>query len=48
MDATHGTNQLRWKLFTLMVRSEVGVWAPVAHILSPSRLPRLLMLASAR
>jgi hypothetical protein len=33
MDSTHKTNQLEWKLFTLMVRNEHAHWLPVAHAL---------------
>ncbi len=34
MDATHNTNTLKWKLFTIMARSEHGRWIPCAHMLS--------------
>ena len=34
MDATHNTNTLKWKLFTVMARSEDGRWIPCAHMLS--------------
>ena len=33
MDATHNTNRLHWKLFTVMVRHEYGNWIPGAHML---------------
>ena len=31
IDSTHKTNQLEWKLFTLMVRDQYASWHPVAH-----------------
>jgi hypothetical protein len=31
IDSTHKTNQLEWKLFTLMVRDEYSYWHPTAH-----------------
>ncbi|KAH9203596.1 hypothetical protein DL95DRAFT_501919 [Leptodontidium sp. 2 PMI_412] len=31
IDSTHKTNQLEWKLFTLMVRDQYACWHPVAH-----------------
>jgi hypothetical protein len=31
IDSTHKTNQLEWKLFTLMVRDEYACWHPAAH-----------------
>jgi MULE transposase domain len=31
VDSTHKTNQLEWKLFTLMVRDKYASWHPVAH-----------------
>ncbi len=34
MDSTHKSNQLSWKLFTVMVRDEHGSWILCAHILS--------------
>lgn len=34
MDSTHSTNQLKWKLFTLMIRDEYGSWIPGAHMLA--------------
>ena len=36
MDSTHNTNTLKWKLFTVMARSEHGRWIPCAHMLSPT------------
>ena len=33
IDSTHKTNQLEWKLFTLMARDEYGCWHPTAHAL---------------
>ena len=33
MDATHNTNRLHWKLFTVMIRDEYGNWIPGVHIL---------------
>ena len=34
MDSTHNSNSLKWKLFTLMARSEHGRWIPCAYMLS--------------
>ena len=34
MDSSHHTNHLKWKLFTVMVRSEYGRWIPYAHMLT--------------
>jgi hypothetical protein len=31
IDSTHKTNQLEWKLFTLMARDQYACWHPVAH-----------------
>ena len=36
MDSTHNTNTLKWKLFTIMSRSEHGRWVFCAHMLSPT------------
>ena len=36
MDSTHNSNALKWKLFTVMARSEHGRWLPCAHMLSPT------------
>ena len=36
MDFTHNSNALKWKLFTVMARSEHGKWIPCAHMLSPT------------
>jgi hypothetical protein len=33
IDSTHKTNQLEWKLFTLMARDNFGCWHPLAHAL---------------
>jgi MULE transposase domain len=33
IDSTHKTNQLEWKLFTLIVRDQYASWLPVAHSL---------------
>ena len=33
IDATHNTNRLHSKLFTVMIRHEYGNWIPEAHIL---------------
>jgi hypothetical protein len=33
IDSTHKTNQLEWKLFTIMVRDKFGCWHPAAHTL---------------
>lgn len=34
MDATHNTNEMKWLLYTLMVRQKHGKWIPGAHILT--------------
>ena len=34
MDSTHNKNQLKWKLFTVMLGDEHGSWIPSAHILT--------------
>jgi hypothetical protein len=31
IDSTHKTNQLEWKLFTIMARDQYAYWHPVAH-----------------
>jgi hypothetical protein len=31
IDSTHKTNQLEWKLFTLMARDQYSSWHPLAH-----------------
>ena len=31
IDSTHKTNQLEWKLFTLMARDQYACWHPLAH-----------------
>lgn len=31
IDSTYKTNSLNWKLFTLMVRNNRGLWLPCAH-----------------
>jgi hypothetical protein len=31
IDSTHKTNQLEWKLFTIMTRDQYACWHPVAH-----------------
>ena len=36
MDATHNSNALKWKLFTVMARSEHGKWVPCVFMLSPT------------
>jgi hypothetical protein len=33
IDSTHKTNQLEWKLFTIIVRDKYASWHPVTHIL---------------
>jgi hypothetical protein len=33
INSTHKTNQLEWKLFTLIVRDQYACWHPVAHAL---------------
>ena len=42
MDSTHKTNQLEWKLFTIMVRDEHGCWIPVAHALISNEFGELI------
>jgi len=34
MDSTNDTNELRWPLYSLMVRDRYGSWQPVAHFLT--------------
>jgi hypothetical protein len=34
LDSTHNSNILGWKLFTLIVRDEQGIYVPCAHFLS--------------
>jgi hypothetical protein len=34
MNSTHNTNQLKWKLFTLMIRDEYDSWILEVHILT--------------
>ncbi len=34
MDSTYKSNQLSWKLFTLMIQNEHGSWIPGAHMVS--------------
>jgi hypothetical protein len=31
IDSTHKTNQLEWKLFTIMARDQYTCWHPIAH-----------------
>jgi len=42
MDSTHKTNQLEWKLFTLMVRDKFTCWHPVAHALLSNEFGELI------
>jgi hypothetical protein len=42
MDSTHKTNQLEWKLFTLMVRDQYACWHPVAHALLSNEFSELI------
>lgn len=37
MDAMHNSKALKWKLFTVIARSEHGKWLPYAHMLSPTK-----------
>ena len=30
-DSTHKTNQLEWKLFTIMIRDSFACWRPIVH-----------------
>jgi hypothetical protein len=34
MDSTHDTNELKWQLYNLLIRDEVGQWIIGAHILT--------------
>jgi hypothetical protein len=42
IDSTHKTNQLEWKLFTLMVRDTHACWLPVAHALVSNEFGELI------
>jgi MULE transposase domain len=42
MDSTHKTNQLEWKLFTIMVRDTYACWLPVAHALMSNEFGELI------
>ena len=42
MDSTHKTNQLEWKLFTIMVRDKHACWLPVAHALMSNEFGELI------
>ncbi len=42
MDSTHKTNQLEWKLFTLMVRDKHACWLPVAYGLLSNEFGELI------
>jgi hypothetical protein len=42
MDSTHKTNQLKWKLFTIIVRDNYGCWVPVAHALLSNEFGELI------
>jgi len=42
MDSTHKTNQLEWKLFTIMVRDTYACWLPVAHALLSNEFGELI------
>jgi len=42
IDSTHKTNQLEWKLFTLMVRDLYACWLPVAHALMSNEFGELI------
>lgn len=34
MDATHNSNEMRWLLYTLMIRQKHGKWIPCAYMLT--------------
>ena len=42
MDLTYKTNQLEWKLFTIMVRDEYACWLPIAHALMSHEFGELI------
>jgi len=42
MDATHYTNEMRWLLYTLMVRNKEGNWIPDAYILTAKKNSNVL------
>lgn len=42
IDSTHKTNQLEWKLFTLMVRDSHACWIPIAHALLSNEFGELI------
>jgi len=42
IDSTHKTNQLEWKLFTLMVRDQYACWHPIAHALLSNEFGELI------
>ncbi|KAH8585869.1 hypothetical protein B0O99DRAFT_645992 [Bisporella sp. PMI_857] len=42
MDSTHKTNQLEWKLFTLMVRDQYACWHSVAYALLSNEFGELI------
>jgi hypothetical protein len=42
IDSTHKTNQLGWKLFTLMARDQYASWHPVAHALLSNEFGELI------
>ena len=42
MDSTHKTNQLEWRLFTLMVRNKHACWLPTAHALVSNEFGELI------
>ncbi|TAQ84793.1 hypothetical protein B7494_g6880 [Chlorociboria aeruginascens] len=42
MDSTHKTNQLEWKLFTLMARNNHACWIPLAHGLLSNEFGELI------
>jgi hypothetical protein len=42
IDSTHKTNQLEWKLFTLMARDQHTSWHPVTHALLSNEFGELI------
>ena len=37
LDATHDTNWLGWKMYTILLRDSVSSWVPAAHILTATQ-----------
>jgi hypothetical protein len=43
IDSTHKTNQLEWKLFTLIVRDQYACWHPIAYGLLSHEFGKLII-----